>query len=116
MANVIVVVRKSLLSHSDVPPRAAAAGAIILSVQRQSRGQRKRQRLSGGASVEFRVHVQGKSSHLVGRCAVYAGDAVIFFRVDRRDGEGIFEEDGIGHCGRITGRPVGQEDVFSERG
>ena len=102
MADVVIVVRKSLLSHPNVSPRAAAAGAIVLAVQRQSRRQRKGQRLPGSTRVDLRVHVECKSGHLVGRCTAYPGDAVIFLGVDRRDGEGVFKEDGVGHDYAVT--------------
>lgn len=94
MANVIVVIGKSLLAHADLSP---ARTGILLAVERQSRGQRHGERLANGAWVELGVHIEGESDGSVARGTSQTRDAIVFLSVDAGDGERVFEEEWVGH-------------------
>lgn len=95
MANIVVVISKGLITHADLPP---AGTSILLAVERQSRGERKRQRLAHRAWVQLSVHIEGKMEGSIVRAAASkTRNAIVLLGVDRGDREGIFEEERVGH-------------------
>lgn len=94
MANIIIIISQSLFAHADFPP---AGTGILLAVEGQGRGQRKRQRLAHRARVQLGVHVEGESQGGIVRVASKTGNAIVLLGVDRGDREGIFEEERVRH-------------------
>lgn len=94
VADVVIVIGETGLAIADLTP---ACAAVLLAIERQSRGNGHRHRFAHGARVEFGVHIKGESDGLVTVLTFEARDAVVFLGVDRVDRESVFEEDGIGH-------------------
>ena len=53
--------------------------------------------ITHGARVELRIDVEGHEGFAVRAGARDAGDTVVFLSVDGGEGEGLFEELGVGH-------------------
>lgn len=94
VADIVVIIGQAGLAIADLAP---ACAAVLLAVERQSRGNGHRHRFTDSTWVELGVHIKSESDGLVPVLAFKARDAIIFLGVDRVDRESVFEEDRIGH-------------------
>lgn len=99
VANIVVVVRKSLIAIGDLSP---AVPGILLAVKRQGRGQGQRKRLAHRARVELRVHIKGECNGGIVGGAGQARHTVVLLGIDRGDRESVFEQERIRHYERVT--------------
>lgn len=94
MANVVVVIGEGRIAHADFSP---AGASILFAVERQSRGNGKRERLADSAWVQLGVHIKGECQGGIVGGTGETGYPVVLLGVDRGDRERIFEEKRVGH-------------------
>lgn len=94
VANIIIIIGQGLLAHADFSP---AGAGILLAVEGQGRGQRKRQRFARRARVQLGVHIECESDGGIVGSAGQTRNAIVLLSVDAGDCEGIFKEKRVRH-------------------
>ena len=112
MTHVIVLVGHAGLPPPDIPPPLAV---VLAAVERERRREQDLQAVADGAGEELGVDVEGDGRVAVFRVRGEPGDAVVFLRVDGREGEGVGEEVRVAHGGVLWARCAGGRGCGSWR-